>query len=105
KDFFTFQPEFKLTLIGNHKPVLRSVDAAVRRRFNLVPFMNTPAAVDRQLEFKLRAEWPGILRWLIQGCIDWQANGLVRPEAVAKATENYFEEQDVMGLWMAECCD
>jgi putative DNA primase/helicase len=105
KDFFTFKPEFKLTLIGNHKPVLRSVDAAARRRFNLVPFMNVPAVVDQQLEHKLKAEWPGILRWLIEGCLDWQANGLTRPEVVKKATENYFEDQDLFGQWLADWCE
>jgi P4 family phage/plasmid primase-like protien len=105
KDFFEFRPEFKLTLIGNHKPVLRSVDDAVRRRFNLIPFMNKPAVIDRQLEFKLRAEWPGILRWLIEGCLDWQANGLTRPDAVLTATENYFADQDLMGQWLEDCCE
>jgi len=24
----------------------------------------------------------GILRWAIEGCLDWQANGLVRPDSV-----------------------
>jgi putative DNA primase/helicase len=67
--------------------------------------MNTPAVVDRQLEHRLKDEWPGILRWLIDGCLDWQANGLIRPAAVLAATESYFSEQDVMGQWMAEKCD
>ena len=43
KDFFTFRPNFKLTIIGNHKPLLRNVDEAARRRFNLIPFTRTPA--------------------------------------------------------------
>src|SRR5919206_392582 len=38
QDFFTYQPQFKLTIIGNHEPVLRSVDDAMRRRFNIIPF-------------------------------------------------------------------
>jgi putative DNA primase/helicase len=105
RDFFTFQPEFKLSIVGNHKPPLRSVDGAVRRRFNLVPFMNTPAVVDRQLEFRLRAEWPAILQWMVDGCLDWQAHGLIRPTAVAQATENYFEEQDLIGQWLMEFCE
>ena len=105
QDFFTFRPTFKLTIIGNHKPVLRNVDEAARRRFNLVPFNRMPANVDPLLGQKLKAEWPGILRWLIDGCLDWQANGLVRPESVIQATESYFEDQDLMSQWLAEDCD
>ncbi len=105
KDFFTFRPSFKLTIVGNHKPVLKNVDDAARRRFNLVPFNRTPAKPDPLLEQKLKNEWPGILRWLIEGCLDWQANGLIRPAAVVSATDSYFEDQDLMSQWLAEACD
>jgi putative DNA primase/helicase len=105
KDFFTFRPSFKLTIIGNHKPILKNVDDAARRRFNLVPFNRTPAKPDPILEQKLQDEWPGILRWLIEGCLDWQRNGLVRPVSVVRATESYFEDQDLMSQWLAEACD
>ncbi len=33
QDFFTYAPTFKLMIAGNHKPNLRSVDGAMRRRF------------------------------------------------------------------------
>ncbi|AMJ61975.1 phage/plasmid primase, P4 family [Bosea sp. PAMC 26642] len=105
QDFFTFMPTFKLLIVGNHKPVLHNVDEAARRRFNIVPFTRRPATPDRQLEGKLRAEWPGIFRWLIEGCLDWQANGLVRPESVRAATDSYFSDQDMFGQWLEEECD
>ncbi len=41
QDFFEFTPTFKLMIAGNHKPGLRSVDEAIRRRFHLVPFVVT----------------------------------------------------------------
>src|SRR5437879_4712884 len=41
QDFFEFTPAFKLVLAGNHKPGLRSVDEAIRRRLHLVPFTVT----------------------------------------------------------------
>ena len=105
RDNFTFRPAFKLTIVGNHKPILRSVDNAQRRRFNLIPFIHRPAAPDRQLEQKLQAEWPAILRWAIEGCLDWQANGLQRPSSVLAATEAYFADQDLIGQWISEECD
>jgi putative DNA primase/helicase len=104
QDFFTYTPQFKLTIAGNHKPALRNVDEAARRRFNIVPFLNKPEAPDRGLEQKLRTEWPGILRWMIEGCLDWRENGLIRPDIVAEATSDYFEAQDVIGRWLSERC-
>ncbi len=104
QDFFTFLPSFKLLFVGNHKPGLRNVDEAARRRFNLVPFTRKPAVPDRDLEEKLRAEWGGVLRWMIDGCLDWKVNGLQRPETIREATDTYFQEQDVLGEWLNEKC-
>jgi putative DNA primase/helicase len=104
-DFFTYKPTFKLMVIGNHEPALRNVDDAARRRFNIVPLMRKPAVVDKQLESKLKSEWPGILRWMIQGCLEWQADGLSPPETVRAATASYFDNQDLFSQWLDEKCD
>src|SRR5262249_11806274 len=37
-DFFDFRPSFKLLIAGNYKPVLATVDAAMKRRLIMVPF-------------------------------------------------------------------
>jgi putative DNA primase/helicase len=105
QDFFTYRPTCKLIIIGNHKPVLQNVDDAARRRFNIVPFTVRPRKPDRELEAKLRSEWPGILRWMIEGGLDWQRNGLQRAESVLRATEAYFSEQDLFGQWLDEECE
>ncbi len=105
QDFFEYRPQFKLFVIGNHQPELRTVDDAMKRRVNILPFNRRPANPDRRLEEKLRAEWPAILRWMIQGCLDWQRNGLVRPASVTSATSDYFTEQDLFGRWLEEECD
>jgi putative DNA primase/helicase len=104
ENFFTFTPQFKLVIAGNHKPRILNVDEAARRRFNIAPFLHTPPTPDRQLEAKLQAEWPGILAWMLEGCLDWQASGLVRPKVVTDATAEYFAAQDVIGRWLAERC-
>jgi putative DNA primase/helicase len=105
KDFFEFTPQFKLLLIGNHKPTLRNVDDAAKRRFNIVPFIHKPLAPDRNLEAKLKAEWPAILRWVIEGCLIWQRTGLKRPQVVLDATEEYFSEQDSIRQWIEDKCE
>jgi putative DNA primase/helicase len=102
QDNFTFRPQFKLAIVGNHMPSLQTVDEAHRRRFNLVPFTNKPAKPDRELEQKLKAEWPAILRWAIEGCLDWQVHRLVRPPSVVQATNEYFDDQDLFGQWLAD---
>ncbi|RJT36222.1 hypothetical protein D3227_21220 [Mesorhizobium waimense] len=104
-DFFTYRPTFKLMIVGNHQPQLRNVDDAARRRFNIVPFTRKPAAPDSELEAKLKGDWPAILRWMIDGYLDWQANGLVRPASVLDATAGYFTDQDLVAQWLADECD
>ncbi|MGE0650800.1 MAG: phage/plasmid primase, P4 family [Alphaproteobacteria bacterium] len=106
QDNFTFTPTFKLMIAGNHKPSLRSVDEAVRRRFNLVPFTVTIPKEERDptLLEKLKAEWPGILAWAIEGCLEWQRIGLTPPPAVQAATADYLANEDSIGLFLAECC-
>jgi putative DNA primase/helicase len=104
QDFFEYTPQFKLIIAGNHKPGLRSVDEAIRRRFNLVPFTVTipPDERDESLPDKLKAELPGIMQWMIDGCVDWQERGLAPPEIVTQATAAYLEAEDAMAAWIEE---
>jgi phage/plasmid-associated DNA primase len=59
QDEFEFQPQLKLLISGNHKPGLRSVDEAIKRRFHLIPFTLTipPVERDADLTEKLKSEW------------------------------------------------
>jgi putative DNA primase/helicase len=106
-DFFDFNPSHKLLISGNHKPTLRSVDEAIRRRFLLVPFtVRIPEHErDAQLAEKLRAEWPAILRWMIDGCLEWRRSGLMVPNTVRRATDEYLADQDTIGQWEDEWLD
>jgi putative DNA primase/helicase len=105
QDFFEYTPQVKLIIAGNHKPGLRSVDEAIRRRFNLIPFTVTipPDERDETLPEKLKAELPGIMQWMIDGCMDWQERGgLAPPEVVTQATAAYLEAEDAMAAWIEE---
>src|SRR4051794_12689449 len=42
---------------------------------------------------------------MLDGCLDWQAQGLVRPASVSDATASYFSEQDLFGQWLEEDCN
>jgi putative DNA primase/helicase len=106
QDFFEFVPQFKLVIAGNHKPSLRSVDAAMRRRMHMIPFtVNIPESErDTGLPERLKAEWGGILAWLVEGCLAWQRGGLQPPAAVRAATDEYLSSEDVLGSWLDERC-
>jgi putative DNA primase/helicase len=107
QDFFEFTPQFKLVIAGNHKPGLRSVGEATKRRFNLVPFTVTIPEDDRDPELldKLTAEAPGILQWMIDGCVAWQETGLKAPAVVTEATKAYLLSEDSLAGWIEDCCE
>lgn len=107
QDFFEYVPQFKLLIAGNNKPAIRDVDEAMRRRMHLIPFEVTipPERRDHGLAQKLLAEKDGILRWAIDGCLEWQRVGLKPPARVVSATEEYLEAEDALGRWLEECCD
>jgi putative DNA primase/helicase len=69
-----------------------------------VPFEHEPANRDSSLKDKMRAEWPQILGWMLQGCMTWQRDRLGTAKAIAAASSAYFEQQDGFGQWMAERC-
>jgi putative DNA primase/helicase len=104
QDFFEFDPTFKIMIAGNSRPSLRGVDEAIRRRIHLIPFtvIIPPKERDLDLPDKLKPEWPAILRWAVDGCLDWQ-QGLNPPPAVRNATENYLADEDSFALWLDAC--
>lgn len=99
---FTFTPKMKLVFSGNYKPELDDVASAMRRRVQMVEFNHKPKVVDRELGAKLQAEYPAILGWMVQGCLAWQAEGLRPPASVLDTTEEYFEDEDMLGRWIRE---
>jgi putative DNA primase/helicase len=107
QDFFEYLPQFKINISGNHKPSLSTVDEAIRRRFNLIPFLVTVAEEKRDIDLpeKLKAEASGILQWQIDGCVMWQQQGLAPPAAVTGATKDYLDSQDLISLWIVDCCE
>jgi putative DNA primase/helicase len=106
EDFWEFEPQHKIWLAANHKPVIRGTDCAIWRRIKLIPFTVTipENERDKDLVQKLRAEGPGILAWAVRGCLEWQKSGLGEPEEVKRATAEYRTQQDLTGTFLAECC-
>lgn len=115
QEFFEFVPHFKLWMATNHKPRVRGTDNAIWRRIRLLPFLVTFAdpddaeegqpIKDRGLKDVLMGELEGILKWMVDGCIAWQKDGLTKaPRAVMEATTEYRESQDATAGFIEECC-
>ena len=105
-EWFDFQPTHKLWLSTNHKPEIRGTDNAIWRRIRLIPWSVTipPAEQDKRLAAKLRDELPGILAWIVNGCLEWQRIGLQPPDEVRRATGRYRAEMDVLAAFIDEEC-
>lgn len=106
QEYFDFKPQFKLFLAANHKPEIQGTDLGIWRRVRLIPFTVTipEDQKDKHLPKKLLQEAEGILAWLIQGCLDWQHNGLGEPAIVKDATKSYRDEMDVIASFLEVCC-
>jgi len=105
REFFEFKPQFKLWLCGNHKPQIWGTDHAIWRRIKLIPWIVTipDEEQDKNLVEKLKTEWPGILLWAVEGCREWQNEGLKAPEEVLTATNDYRKEQDILSDFFEQC--
>ncbi|MBI4304840.1 MAG: bifunctional DNA primase/polymerase [Chloroflexi bacterium] len=120
REFFTYNPSFKLWLATNSKPRVRDDSYGFWRRVHLVPFGVTfvdPASpahkagecdshrhADLGLEDKLVAELPGILAGAVRGFLDYKRVGLRPPPAVLNASEAYRREEDGLEEFLAACC-
>ncbi|MDP2859298.1 MAG: phage/plasmid primase, P4 family [Bacillota bacterium] len=105
-EWFEFVPTCKIFLAANHRPRIMGTDLAIWRRVKLLPFTVTIPEDERDphMPDRLKAEGPGILAWAVEGCLLWQAVGLGKSEAVSVATEQYRQEQDVLGGFIEDCC-
>jgi P4 family phage/plasmid primase-like protien len=106
EDLWEFDPTHTLFLGTNHKPEIRGMDHAIWRRLKLVPFLvKIPdAEQDKSLPDKLEAELPGILRWVVEGCLAWQREGLNEPVEVRDATDEYRSDMDLLQQFIEDCC-
>ncbi len=109
-----FRPTHKLFLMTNTQPQAPPNDKAFWERLHLIPF--TISFVNRDpkesherraildLDHQLLEEAPGILAWLVRGCLAWQKHGLKPPQAVTEATEEYRRNEDLLADFVDECC-
>src|ERR1019366_7433657 len=96
----------KLWFAGNHLPRISGTDIGIWRRLALLPFAAEFAGTrdDKHMGQRLAAEASGILTWAVQGCTEWQHDGLNVPDLVTNATTTYRQTQDHIGRFIADTC-
>jgi putative DNA primase/helicase len=109
----SFPQSYSLFLLTNSKPHASADDYALWKRIKLVPFsvqfVDDPKEPnekqrDKDLLEKLKPEASGILHWLVDGCLEWQRNGLKPPDVVEQATDQYREEEDILLSFIEDTC-
>lgn len=111
-----FQPTYTLFLMTNNRPIIsaKAIDP-IWDRIVLIPFhlkyvdrgcvkeeFERPR--DIHLADKLKTEAPGILAWLVRGCLAWQKEGLKKSDIIKKATDSYHKDQDIIGQFIEDIC-
>jgi len=105
-EYFQYMPQFKLFMATNHRPRIQGTDNGIWRRIHSIPFDVAIPKEDQDplLAEKLRAEAPGILRWMVEGCLAWQQGRLRPPIRVTQATAAYRAEEDTLAKFISESC-
>lgn len=108
QDFFSFDPTWTIILVVNQKPEIRTGGHATWRRIKLVPWTITMPDAEQRAQAEVVAELvedgAAVLRWLLEGLADWQADPHWCPDEVVVATKTYRAEEDPLREWVAECC-
>jgi putative DNA primase/helicase len=108
-----FSPTHLLILLTNNRPKAPADDDPLWDRIHLIPFniryVDDPRApnerpADHDLPEKLKAELPGILAWLVKGCLQWQEKGLAPPDIVKMSTLEYRHDEDEVEQFIDEIC-
>jgi putative DNA primase/helicase len=106
--FFDFFPTHKTFLTTNHKPIIRGTDEGIWRRVHLIPFTVAIDANAVEKDFRERLLLPelsGILNWALAGLAAYLKEGLNPPKSVLASTQEYREDMDVIGQWIAQRCE
>jgi putative DNA primase/helicase len=107
KEFFEYEPQFKLWMSTNHRPQVNGGDNGIWRRLRVIPFEVT-IPDDRQnvnLDKELIAEeLPGVLAWAVEGCLRWQTHRLGKPLVMQAEIEEYRESSDPLADWVTDSC-
>ena len=91
----------------NCVPKITGDDDGIWRRLHLVPWqIQIPKGEqDPHLRQKLAKERSGVLNWMLAGCIEFQQQGLNPPDIIVAATDDYRQDEDILGAFFDDACE
>lgn len=104
-----YVPQFVPVMSTNHRPIIKNGDTGIWRRILMIPFErnfreDTALTEDKDRAAKIAAEREGVLRWLVEGALDYQTNGISDlPQRVREAVEDYKQDMDLLAPWIERC--
>lgn len=116
-----FKPTHTLFLHTNHIPAGLTKDFALVQRLLKIDFpymyVDDPALEAKKyppqaklfrqknlhLKSELREQKEGILRWMVEGCLEWQQIGLAPPARVTDAVNDLQRDEDYVGQFVDDC--
>ncbi len=105
--YMDFDPIFVVQMSGNGYPRITGNDDGIWRRMAVVHWpVKVPEAERRPFDEMIayfRSEYPGILNWLIEGVRIYLREGLVIPDAVRTATQEYRNDMDRTSAFVERC--
>ncbi len=107
QEFFEFEPQWKIFMATNRKPEIKGQDEGIWRRIHLIPFNYKFTDEERILNYDkilIDEESSGIFNWALEGCLEWQKNGLGMPDEVKAAVQEYKDEMDILGEFLSNAC-
>jgi putative DNA primase/helicase len=117
---FVFDPTHTMALHTNHMPVGMGSEFSLVQRLLKIDFpwayVDDPEAEakkfppmadrfrkkDKHLKDRLLANKEGILKWLVEGCLEWQQVGLSPPANIVKAADDLAKEEDYLSEFLTD---
>jgi putative DNA primase/helicase len=105
----TFEPSHTVFYSTNHKPRIGSNDNGTWRRIKNIPFEYQISVDEKITDFAeqvIKEESSGVLEWCMEGARMFIENGmkLKTPDIIVKATEEYKENEDYLGMFIKDKC-
>lgn len=105
----TFEVTHKSILITNHAPDIKDTSSSIWDRVHKLMWEYRVTEQEKNTRFQqevIAPEYPGILNWLVEGCIRWKNRGhLIKPDKVIMNTEEYREDSNSLSDFFETTCD
>ena len=100
------KPTWVPIMMTNYLPRIDGDDEGIWRRIAAVQFKGYFPMEKRDVHRadKLRAEYPGILNWMLEGVRKYRERGLKQPAQVASDSAGYRTSMDVLSEFVEERC-